>query len=130
MKTKIILIKVAGIINILFVISHAAFGKMFDWSNSLSCLSVINRSILLTYHYICILFLGMMALISLVYAKTLLASPLKKLLLGIFALFFILRIVSEFTLFGISVPHSLLIIFLCLLPVVLFLIPVFKTSKQ
>jgi hypothetical protein len=129
MKKQIILIRIAGFICLLFLVFHAMFHRLFDWPNSLSCLSQINRSIMLTYHYISILILSFMTLVSLIQTKSLLESKLKYSILGMFSLFFIIRIITEFTLFGFG-PQSPVIIILCTVPFILFLIPIFYKSNE
>jgi hypothetical protein len=129
MKTQIILLRIAGGINLFFLFSHIAFNKMFDWEHTLSCLSQINRAILLTYHFICILIIGFMALVSILQTKTLLNSPLKYSVLGFFALFYLVRIITEFTNFGFTMPHSLIIILMCAVPLIFYAIPIFVKMK-
>ncbi len=129
MKTSIILLRIAGIINILFLVFHLAFAKLFNWNQELSCLSQLNYSIMLTYHYIVILVLSFMALIPLFQTKALLSSSLKYGVLTMFCLFYIIRIIAEFTLFGIT-DHSSVIFILCALPVVCFVYPMVKSPNQ
>jgi hypothetical protein len=76
MKLSIILIRTAGAICLLFAIFHVFFHKLFNWPESLSCLDVNNRAILLTYHYISILILGFMAITAIFQAKAILKSQL------------------------------------------------------
>lgn len=125
MKTQILLLRIAGCISLLFMFFHLAFQKMFDWEHTLSCLSQDNRSILLTYHYISFLITGFMGIIPLFQTKVLLSSPLKYSILSMFALFYLIRIVTEFTLFGFSMPQSLIIIFMCAIPLFFYSIPLF-----
>lgn len=124
MKTSKLLIRIAGVICLLFMIFHTMFHKMFNWPESLACLDNINRSILLTYHYISILITGFMAFVSLVQTKDILKSSLKYSVLGMFSLFYLIRIITEFTLFGID-GNSLIIIVLCAIPMLCYLYPLF-----
>ncbi len=128
MKTQILLLRIAGAISLLFMIFHFMFYCMFKWESTLSCLSNNNHSILLTYHVISILVLGFMALIPIMQAGVLLASPLKYTILSLFSLFFLIRIVTEFTLFGISGVQSLIIIIMCAIPMIFFTIPLLMKS--
>ena len=131
MKTPIILLRIAGTISLLFMLFHCAFYKIFQWNTALSCLSQLNLSIMLTYHFISILITGFMGFITLFQAKTLLNSPLKYSILGMFSLFFLIRIITEFSLFtGVhSVIISVIIISLCAIPVIFYMIALFYKSK-
>ncbi len=124
MKLSIILIRTAGAICLLFAIFHVFFHKLFNWPESLSCLDVNNRAILLTYHYISILILGFMAITAIFQAKAILKSQLKYSILSMFALFFLIRIYAEFSLFGISQATPVILI-ICLIPVICFALPIF-----
>jgi hypothetical protein len=125
MKTHIVLLRIAGCISLLFMFFHFSFYKMFEWDNTLGCLSQVNKSIFLTYHYVSFLVTGFMGIIPIVQAGILLGSKLKYSVLSFFALFYLIRIITEFTLFGLSMPQSLIIIVMCALPMVLFSIPIF-----
>jgi hypothetical protein len=127
MKTQILLLRIAGYISLLFVVSHLLFYPMFNWENALNGLSFMNRAIFLTYHAICILMLFFMGIIPIFQTKSLLGSSLKYGILSFFSLFYLIRIVAEFTLFGIS-PSSPVILIMCLVPMVFYTIPLF--SKQ
>jgi hypothetical protein len=128
MKISVVLIRIAGFLSLLFLVFHALFHRMFDWPNSLSCLDVNNRAILLTYHYISILIFSFMSVISLFQVSELLKSKVKYSVLGMFSLFFLIRIITEFTLFGIG-SESLIILIVCAIPMICFALPIFiKTN--
>jgi len=57
-----------------------------------------------------------------------LKSKLKYSVLGMFILFYVVRIVSEFVFFGFT-ASSPMIILMCLAPVVLYLIPLTSPKK-
>lgn len=124
------MLRSAGIICLPFLLFHFAFNRLFGWDTSLACLSQSDRGILLTYHYISILLLGFMTVVLLFQAKAILASKLRYSVLGMIVLFFTLRIVTEFTLFGWSIPGSPVIILMCLAPVVLIIIPLASNVNQ
>jgi hypothetical protein len=130
MKTNLVLLKIAGGISLFFMIFHLAFFKMLDWQHTLSCLSQGNRAILLTYHYISILITGFMGILPLIQARALLQSKLKYSVLGMFIVFFLIRIVTEFTLFGFMMPGSPIILIMCIVPIVLFAIPMFSRIQE
>ena len=129
MKTSIKLIRAAGLICLLIMIFHALFHKMFNWPESLNCLDNRNRSIFLTYHFIIILITGFMAFVALFQTKSLLQSNLRYSILGMFSLFFLIRIITEFTLFGIR-SSSPVILILCLVPMAFFLLPMIVHTEN
>jgi hypothetical protein len=124
MRTKIISLKIAGAVCILFTAFHCMFQKMFQWDTALNCMTPSDRAILLTYHYISILIVGYMAFISLFQSRQLIESKVKSSILTFFNLFFCVRIVTEFTLFGFHGFVSSIILIMCLIPIVLFTIPI------
>ena len=124
MKKRIILLRTAGFVCVLFMLTHLAFQSVLNWNDSLACLSSSDRAIMLTYHYISILLLGYMAVVLLFQAKEILISKLRYSLLGMIILFFIIRITTEFTLFGWSIPDSPVILFMCMLPVFLLVLSI------
>ena len=103
------------------------FYPMLNWENALNGLSSMNRAIFLTYHAICILMLFFMGIIPLFQAKSLLSSSFRYSILSFFSFFYLIRIVAEFTLFGIS-SSSPAILIMCLVPMIFYSIPLF--SKQ
>jgi hypothetical protein len=130
MKTQIRLLRIAGIICLPFMLFHLAFNRLFGWDTSLACLSQSDRGILLTYHYISMLLLGFMTVVLLLQSREILVSKLKYSVLGMIVLFFLVRIVTEFTLFGWHMPSSPVILFMCLLPVILLIVPLTKSIKS
>jgi len=128
MKIITILIKTAGVICLLFMFFHLLFFKLFNWPESLKSLSNDNRSILLTYHYISILLTGFMAFVALFQTKAVLSSSLKYSVLGMFSLFYLIRIITEFTLFGIG-GDSVIIIVMCAIPLLFFGIPLLVNTR-
>ena len=129
MKKNVIMLRVAGSISLLFMFFHFAFFKMLDWQHTLSCLSQVNRSILLTYHYISILITGFMGIIPLFQAKALLNSPLKYSILSMFGLFYLIRIVTEFTLFAKVNNPSPVILVMCAIPLIIYSLPLFSKTN-
>ena len=129
MKKHLIFLRIAGSISLLFMLFHFAFYKLFDWQHTLNCLSQNNRSILLTYHYISILITGFMGIISLFQTKALLNSSLRYSILSMFGLFYLIRIVTEFTLFGFAKSQSPVILIMCTIPLILYTLPLFYKTQ-
>jgi len=129
MKKHLIYLRIAGSISLMFMLFHFAFYKLFDWQHTLNCLSQMNRSILLTYHYISILITGFMGIIPLFQTKALLNSSLRYSILSMFGLFYLIRIVTEFTLFGFAKSQSPVILSMCTIPMILYTLPLFYKTK-
>ena len=125
----LIMIRIAGGICLFFMLFHLAFYKLFSWDTSLNSLTLNNRSILLTYHYISILITGFMGILPFTQGKMLLNSPLRYSILSFFSIFFLIRIITEFTNFGFNLPQSPIILVLCVIPMILFSIPIFSKNK-
>jgi hypothetical protein len=122
MKTHITLLRITGMICFLFMLFHLAFYRLFGWDQNLDCLSLSDRGIMLTYHYVSILLVGFMTFIFLFQAEEILTSKLRYSVLGMIILFFTIRIITEFTLFGWRMPGSPVILFMCMVPVILLTI--------
>src|SRR5512145_2396052 len=118
MKTQIVLLRITGATSILFLAFHMAFPKLFNWSETLACLSEVNKGILITYHFMSMTLFAFMTVLFLFQPKTLLLSKLKYSILPLFAVLFIIRIITQFTHFGMASGIAYIIILVCLLPVV------------
>jgi hypothetical protein len=91
-----LLIQIAGGIQIVLAITHAAFPKRFQWKEELSRLSLLNRQIFMVHTSFICLMLIMMGALSLFATQALLeASQLSRLVLGGFASFWALRLVFQ-----------------------------------
>jgi hypothetical protein len=123
MKKQLVLLRVAGILSLFFMVMHIAMNTLFKWDVTLACLSTENKAIFMTYHYACIITTGFMGLVSLFQTRLLLESRLMESVLAFFSGFYILRIVTEFTLFGVSF-HSLVILTPCFIIAAIFIAPI------
>ena len=130
MKKEFIFLRIAGVINLLFMLFHLMFYNMFGWKTGLDCLSNDNRSIMMTYHYVCILIIGFMGILPLTYPGELLHSKMRFTILGTFILFYIIRIITEFTHFGLTSQTSPIIITMCAAPIFLFTYTLIKSEKK
>ena len=128
-QTKLFLIRLAGIISILFTLFHAGFYWIFKWSETLTVMNPTDKGILLTFNLIGILLLLYSVIMSLGYTRQLIESIAGKSLLLFFAVFYAVRIFSEFAYFGFEVPGSLVIVGMCLVPLICFLVPALVKSK-
>lgn len=131
MKTqnKMLFIRIGGALSILFTIFHSAFYWMFKWNETLTVMTTFDRAILLTFNLICILLLLYSVILSLGFTRKLIETTIGKSLLLFFTLFYLLRIVCEFTYFGFMMPSSIIIIAICLIPALSFGLPAIIKSK-
>jgi hypothetical protein len=123
-NTASCLVVVGGIYNLLFGIFHLSFWKLFNWGEELSHMSPINRAVMQMLNVAVIVFLFMMACVSMVYSDEMVTTGLgKTLLLGI-SIFWITRLIGEFTLKnGTQINPKLVIIFL--IGIFLHILPMF-----
>jgi len=124
------ILRIAGIIDFLFVIFHLTFPLMPNWNFALETMPDDYGAIFITYHYIIIAFLAGMGYISAFQAKKILDSPIKVSILLIFSSLYIIRIITEFVLWGITLPQSAIILGMCLLPLVCYLSVMVSARKS
>lgn len=127
---KSTLLNISAIVNTLFLLFHLTFYWLFNWPESLESLSNINKSVLLTFNQICILFLAMMCWCLFRYKKALIETDQGRALLIFFSLFYLIRITAEFIWFGIDQLRSPVVIALCLVPVICNLYCRFRPSAD
>ena len=128
-QTKLLLIRIAGVISILFTLFHSGFYWIFKWSQTLTVMNPTDRGILLTFNLIGILVLLFSVIMSLAYTRQLIETVTGKSLLLFFVAFYVVRIFSEFAYFGFHAPGSIIIIAICFIPAICFGFPVFVKSK-
>jgi hypothetical protein len=86
-QTKLLLIRIAGVVSIFFTLFHAGFYWIFKWSQTLSAMNPTNRGILLTFNLIGVLILFYSVVMSLGYARQLTETTAGKSLLLFFSAF-------------------------------------------
>ncbi|MDA3893799.1 MAG: hypothetical protein PF517_19215 [Salinivirgaceae bacterium] len=118
---KIILLKITGVITIIFTLFHLAFPFMPEWEQSLKEMHSEMRNIFITYHYAIIAFLGISAYMLTFQAKKLVNSALKNSLMILFASLYIIRIITEFVCWKAPMPQAAIILFMCALPAAVFI---------
>lgn len=86
-----LLVKAGGIYNIVLVVFHLLFWRIFNWGEDLRSLSFLNQAIMQVVN-LCLTFaFGIFAYISLVHSAELLTTPLGKSLLSLMAVFWLFR---------------------------------------
>jgi hypothetical protein len=124
-----VLLKIAGLANLLFLMFHLPFYWMFRWEQALSGLTPDNRYIMLTFNIIANFLLFYFTFVLLRYPRLLLQNAVGKAFLLMVAGFYSIRIFAEFYFWGFSGVQSSVIILLCAIPVFSCLIPLFKTKE-
>lgn len=93
------LLRIGGIYNLLFVVFHLFFWKLFDWKNDLASLTSINRAVMqvlnLCLTYVFIVF----GLLSLLYPDQMAGTELGRALTGSIAVFWFLRALEQIVFF-------------------------------
>lgn len=85
------LIKIGGIYNIVLVVFHLLFWRIFKWKEDLRSLSFLNRAIMQVVNLSLTIVFVIFAYISLVHTNELLSTSLGKSLLSFMALFWVAR---------------------------------------
>lgn len=130
MKKNIILVRTAGGITTFFSIFHLSFYWLFNWKERLSSLDTDTWAIFHAFNYGMNMMFIMFAMVSLFMANKLLSESLGRVLLVFMSSIYVMRIVSEFVLWKCRQPMSALIIILCLLPAILYLLPLFAKRNN
>jgi len=128
-QTKLLFIRIAGVLSVIFALFHTAFYWIFKWAQDLNTLNPANKAILLTFNIIVILLLIYSVVLSFGYTQQLIQTTIGKSLLLFFSGFYMARIVCEFVYFGFRMPTSIMVIAICLIPAICFSLPVFFKSK-
>ena len=118
-----LLIKLGGVYNIVLVIFHLMFWRLFDWKNDLRNLSFLNRAIMqvlnLSLSFAFIIF----GYISLVHTKELLSTDLGQSLLILMTLFWVARAIEQIVFFKLKHWGSIAFLAFFLAGAVLYAIP-------
>jgi len=113
---------IGGVLNILLGIFHFMFWGIFDWPNTIMCLSLENRGILevLNIHVaITILFFGY---VSLFQTKKLLDEKFGRIVILFIAFFYFIRLINEFIFWPLNTATIVSAIILLIL-ILLYFIP-------
>lgn len=121
---------IGGVLQIFFAVSHAFFYKMFDWKETLSSLSSINRGIMLVLNNCAIVLFLWIAVLSFFFANELSTTKIGRAVSIFVAAFFLIRAVEEPIYFGIYDIGGIVNIALCMLAVSLYVIPLFISERQ
>lgn len=116
---------IGGFYNILFVILHFSFWKMFEWGSELSKLSTVNSGVMQILNIQIIYYFIFTAVICFAFPTELQSTKLGKYFLVGTAVFWLVRTVQQFVFLGAdSVAATCMAASFYLIGAVLFLIPV------
>ncbi|MBN2118895.1 MAG: hypothetical protein JW730_20165 [Anaerolineales bacterium] len=127
MNTKRLL-QIGGVINLLLVAFHLSFWKMFNWGQSLACLSPDDRAVMQVLNIHMAYTLTIFAIVSFVFPGELSATKLGRVISLAIAGFWILRGVNQLVFWGLSLAGSWIILVICLAVAALYLIPATRKS--
>lgn len=111
-------IQIAGYVSALLFFFHIPFYWLFDWKNSLACLSRDNWLIFHCFNVISIFLLLLMSVASIFHAEEMLRTKVGRLLAMYIFGFYVFRIVAEFVLKGWN-EVELVIVAICAIPVIM-----------
>jgi len=130
MKKQIITIKVAGFVTGFFSLFHLLFYWLLNWKDALRCLDADNWAIFHAFNFGMNMMFIMFTIVSLFMTKKLLTESIGNVMLIFMSSIFVMRIVCEFVLWKLTAVQSPVIIVLCLIPAVLFVLPLFSNHKN
>lgn len=118
-----LLIKAGGIYNIVLVIFHLLFWRIFNWKEDLRSLSFLNRAIMQVLNLSLTFAFVIFSYISLVHTKELISTSLGQSLLGFIALFWLARSVEQVVFFKLKNWCSIAFLVFFLVGTVLYAVP-------
>ncbi len=119
-----LLIKIGGIYNIILVIFHLLFWRIFNWKEDLRSLSVLNRAIMQVVNLSLTFVFVIFSYISLAHTKELISTSLGNSLLSLMAIFWLARSIEQVIFFKLKHWGSVAFLLFFLLGTVLYAIPV------
>ena len=88
--------KIIGVLLILLAGIHAVFPSYFNWKNELKQLSLVNKQVMVIHTFFIALIVFLMGVLCLCYSDLLLKSELGKIVCGGFAIFWSVRLFTQF----------------------------------
>jgi hypothetical protein len=127
---------VAGLIGLFFFVFQGLLFQLFNWTETLKCLTQNNWANFQTFNLVSILMVGTMTFVSFRFPAELVKPGLGKTLLVVFSLFYVVRIGTQFGLYGFHGFSTVGLVGLCLVALAIYLwnlfyfAPVAKSSVQ
>lgn len=114
------LLRIAGVLCLLFTIFHLAFPFIPQWDYSLNAMHPEMKYIFISLHYGIIVLLAGTGLISTFQPVGIITSQIKVSILMLFSSLFIIRIFTEFLCWGFTLSQSIIVLVMCIIPIVCF----------
>jgi len=118
---------VGGIYNIVLIIFHLLFWKLFKWKKDLASLTFINRAVMQVLNLSLTFVFLIFAYISLFHAQDLISTNLGNTLLLLISIFWLLRAVEQIIFFGLKSVISSMFFLFFLLGTIIYLYPYLKS---
>ena len=115
-----------GIYNIILIIFHLLFWKLFKWKKDLASLTFINRAVMQVLNLSLTFVFLIFAYISLFHAQELLSTNLGNTLLLLISIFWFLRAIEQIIFFGLKNLTSIMFFVFFLLGSIIYLYPFLK----
>jgi len=125
---KILLI-IGGIINVMMVLFHLSFWKIFNWSESLKCLNFMDRGIIQVLNVHVAFAVLVFAVVSIFYYKELISTKLGKIMLISISVYYFLRAANQLIFFDITELSSIIIFIGCIIIGAIYLVPLFTSNE-
>lgn len=122
---KVNLINICGFYNIILVIFHVFFWRIFNWKTTLEKGSKTTKAIVQIFNIQLVYLFVFMAVIYLMFSKELINSILGKSILIGYAGFWILRFIQQFIFLKQKVPFVIGLSFVFFLGAVIHTLPIF-----
>ncbi len=129
MRKQIISIRVAGAITAFFTAFHLMFYWLFNWKQALQCLDKDTWAIFHCFNICMDMMFILFTVISFRFTAKLFEETLGRVWLLFMASIYVIRIISEFVLWGFDPVQSTIIIVLCVVPAIGYLFPL-RIKKQ
>ena len=118
-----LLIKAGGVYNIILVIFHLLFWRIFNWEKDLRSLSFLNRAIMQVLNLSLIFSFVIFAYISFVHTKELLSTSLGQSLLWLIAIFWFARSAEQILFFKLKSWVSVAFLIFFLVGTIIYVVP-------
>ena len=119
-----------GIYNLILIVFHLLFWKLFDWRKDLSSLSHINRAIMQVLNLSLTFVFLIFAYVSFFHHSELLITKLGRSLLILMAIFWLLRAIEQIVFFGFRSHISKAFFMFFMLGAVIYTLPLFRIGNS
>lgn len=116
------LVQIGGVINLVFVVFHLSFWKLFNWQQGLVSLSPDDRAIMQVLNLHTAYVLTVFSILSLAFPNEMSTTKLGQIFSKAIAGFWILRAVNQAVFWDLSFAGSWMIIAVCLIVAALYLL--------